>query len=98
MRSAGRAVDDMAGNDLTGGGFVFNKSVKYGYALANLLCPRRSDPPRAAGAARQRSRDRGRARRALRHVVAGGVAASQGVDRRRPDRTPYRGAVAALRA
>src|ERR1700704_2802134 len=98
MRSAGRAVDNMAGNDLTAGDFVFNKFVKYGSALTNLPGIGRSDPPRPAGASGHRRGDRGRTRRALRHVAAGGVAASQGADRRRPDRTPHRGAVAALRA
>src|SRR5712671_4692445 len=82
---------------LTDGGFVFNKYVKYGCALANLLGPGRPDPPRPAGAAGYRRGNRGRTRRALRHVVARGVAASQGADRRRPDRASHRGAVAALR-
>src|SRR5436190_4268844 len=98
MHSVLRPVDDMAGNDLTAADFVFNKSVKYGYALANLLGPRRSDPPRHPGAARLRECDGRRARPAVRHVVARGVAASQGADRRRPNRAPRRGAMAALRA
>src|SRR6266567_7351198 len=91
MRLAAPAVDDMAGNDLTGVYFVFNKFVKYGYALTNLPGTGRSDPARPAGAAGDGRRDRGRTRRAVRHVAAGGVAASQGADRCRPDRTPHRG-------
>src|SRR5260370_20147157 len=77
IRSApGRARFESHG--LTGVGFVFNKFVKYGYAFSNLPGPRRPDPPRAAGAARHRRRDRERTRRTLRPVLAGGGAASPG--------------------
>src|ERR1044072_3711273 len=82
---------------LTSADFVFNKYVKYGYTLPDLLSARRSHPPRHPGQARHGRGPGGRDRRAIRHVAAGGVAASQGVDRCRPDRAPHRGAVAALR-
>src|SRR5258705_7740388 len=93
-----RPVDDMAGNDLTAADSVFNKIVKYGYAHPDLFGACRSDPPRDPGAARHGRGDGRRARPAVRHVVAGRVAASQGADRCRPDRAPRRGAMAALRA
>src|SRR5215217_8180116 len=96
--SQGAAGNDIAGNDLTRDGFVFNKYVKYGYALPDLLGARRSHPPRDPGAARHGGCHGGRHRRAVRHVAAGGVAASESADRRRPDREPHRGAVATLRA
>src|SRR5262249_55155965 len=83
---------------LTAVRFVFNKLVKYGYALANLLGPRRPHASRHPGAARERRCDRGGNRRAVRYVAARRVAASEGADRCRPDRAPGRRPVAALRA
>src|SRR5262245_223067 len=97
MPAPRRLVDDMRGNDLTAARSVFNNYVKYGCAFPDFRRTGRSDTAGHPGPARRWRRHGGRDRRAVQHVAAGGFAPSQGADRRRPDRAPYRGAVAALR-